>query len=247
MDFGPAFSGGRIPNLASSSEPPFLSVSTIAHPRRVYEGSTKEGPTNPRTTAPQTPATTNPRTTAPQTPATTNPRRQHPRPRRPQIYVGRTSDPSDDEATHDSTSSAPSPHHQRPKMPAFGKVNYISGLPVASATRRFSANSAFAGQPVHPRLEDLQKPPTRNEHIVATLAHSRGEIGTGCDRAARGRRCEFADTVVLMQLRNGVRVLGRCTNCHFACDGAQCGAVAVPASTYPAPPVCSARTWVRRR
>lgn len=126
-------------------------------------------------------------------------------------------------------------------MPAFGKVNYISRLPVASATRRFSATSESANQMVHPRPEELQRPPTRNEHIVAILAHSRGELGTGCDRVARGKRCEFADTVVLVVRRNGGRVLRKCTNCHFACDGTQCGAV--PANPSPASSVSSRRTW----
>ena len=55
-------------------------------------------------------------------------------------------------------------------MPAFGKVNYISRLPVASATRRFSATSESADQMVHPQLDELQRPPTRNEHIVAILS-----------------------------------------------------------------------------
>ena len=111
-------------------------------------------------------------------------------------------------------------------MPAFNKVNYISGLLVVSATRRFSAASESAGQVVHPSLGNLHTPPTRREHILATLAHSRGEPGVGCKRVARGHRCQFADTVVLMQLRKGVRVMGKCTNCHFASDGAECGAVA---------------------
>ena len=126
-------------------------------------------------------------------------------------------------------------------MPAFGKVNYISRLPVASATRRFSATSKSADQMVHPQLDELQRPPTRNEHIVAILAHSRGELGTGCDRVARGKRCEFADTVVLMVQRNGARVLRKCTNCHFACDGTQCDAI--PANPSPASPVSSRHTW----
>lgn len=124
-------------------------------------------------------------------------------------------------------------------MPAFAKINYISSLPVASATRLFSATSESANQVVHPRLEELQRLPTRNEHIVAILAHSRGELGTACDRVTRGKRCEFADTVVLMVLRNGARVLGKCTNCHFASDGAQCGAV--PAHASPASSVSSVR------
>lgn len=62
-------------------------------------------------------------------------------------------------------------------MPTFNKASYISSRPVTSVTRRFSQKSEFAGQLVHPRLKDLQTPPTRNEHIIATLAHSRGELG----------------------------------------------------------------------
>lgn len=50
--------------------------------------------------------------------------------------------------------SAPPP---APKMPAFNKAKYIASLPVASAIRRFSEKSDFPGQPVQPRLEDLQK------------------------------------------------------------------------------------------
>ena len=64
-------------------------------------------------------------------------------------------------------------------MPAFNKAKYIASLPVASATRCFSEKSDFAGQPVHARLEDLQKPPTRNEHIIASLALVVGQIGGG--------------------------------------------------------------------
>lgn len=123
-------------------------------------------------------------------------------------------------------------------MPAFNKTSYISSLPVTSTIRRFSEKSEFAGQLVHPRLEDLQTPPTRNEHIIATLAHSRGELGTGCNRVSRGRRCEFGETIVLMDLWKGVRILGKCTNCHFACDNkAQCGAV--PTTIFQALPVSS--------
>ena len=132
------------------------------------------------------------------------------------------------EATNDlvSPTSHPSSTPSAPKMPAFNKAKYIASLPIASATRLFSEKSDFAGQPVHPRLEDLSKPPTRNEHIIATLAHSRGEVGIGCNRVALGRRCEFAETIVLMTLWKGKRLLVKCTNCHFASDNkAQCGAV----------------------
>ena len=124
-------------------------------------------------------------------------------------------------------------------MPAFSKANFISNLPVVSATRRFSEDSTRAGQLVHASLNQFAKPPTRSEHIVAILAHSRGELGTGCGRAASGKRCEFSDTVVLTTLLNGVRAVAKCTNCHFASDSkVQCGAVAANAS--PASHVSSA-------
>lgn len=124
-------------------------------------------------------------------------------------------------------------------MPAFSKANFISSLPIISPSRRFSEDSARAGQLVHPSLNQFQKPPTRSEHIVAILAHSRGELGTGCERVASGKRCEFSDTIILMTLLNGVRVVAKCTNCHFASDSkVQCGAV--PANEAPASNVSSA-------
>lgn len=124
-------------------------------------------------------------------------------------------------------------------MPAFSKANFISSLPIISPSRRFSEDSARAGQLVHPSLNQFQKRPTRSEHIVAILAHSRGELGTGCERVASGKRCEFSDTIILMTLLNGVRVVAKCTNCHFASDSkVQCGAV--PANGAPASNVSSA-------
>ena len=104
-------------------------------------------------------------------------------------------------------------------MLAFSKVNFICSLPVVSATRRFSEDSARAGQLVHPSLNQLQKPSGRSEHIVVKLTHSRGELGTVCGRVANGKRCEFSETVILKTFLNGVRAVVKRTNCRFACDG----------------------------
>ena len=127
-------------------------------------------------------------------------------------------------------------------MPAFAKIPYLQGLPTTNLSRRHSASSTIPGaanQLVLAQLQQYPTPPTRNEHIVAILAHTRGVPGQGCARVGRGGVCQFQDTVVFTGLIPGrqTRVLNKCTNCHFAADGTQCGAVLVGGGGNLPPPL----------
>jgi len=101
------------------------------------------------------------------------------------------------------------------------------------------SGSQAAGRRVLPQIAQYPLPwPTRNEHILAILVHTRGVPGQGCQRVAHGNTCQFQDTIVYLGVNpnTGARLIVKCTNCHFATDGAACGAILTAGNTPPPPP-----------
>ena len=129
-------------------------------------------------------------------------------------------------------------------MAPFPKIAFVASQPTVNLQRRHSASSTVsngqaAGRDVLPQIALYPTPrPSRNEHILAILAHSRGVPGQNCQRVLRGNVCQFQSTVVYLGTNpsTGARLMTKCTNCHYAADGAACGAIPLAGNAPPPPP-----------
>lgn len=108
------------------------------------------------------------------------------------------------------------------------KAAILLGIPVhpQAGQRTHHVDSAkYPGQAVRTNPSLYPQAPTRNEHIVAILLHTRGVPGMGCRRDRGNLKRQFSECIVAPYDQNGNQLVAKCSNCHFAADGTPCGAV----------------------
>ncbi len=129
-------------------------------------------------------------------------------------------------------------------MAPFTKIPFLVVQPTTNTQRLHSQSSMVSGGQVAGRrvLPNITQYPlsrlTRNEHILAILAHTRSIPGQGCQRVTCRNTCQFQDTIVYLRvnLNTGARLMVKCTNCHFAIDRAAYGAILTTGNVLPPPP-----------
>lgn len=116
------------------------------------------------------------------------------------------------------------------------KEQHVRSLPPLHLNLQWNNHMDYGDGFVPADYNSLKPTPTRTEHKLAILAHTRGQSAAGCRREQGGQIRAFKHTIMFMGLLpNGDRVTHRCTNCWYASDSEPCGAA--PDFRPPHPPV----------
>jgi hypothetical protein len=108
------------------------------------------------------------------------------------------------------------------------KAAVLLGIPVqpqAGQRTHHVDSTKYPGQAVRTNPSLYTPAPTRNEHTVAILLHTRGVPGIGCRRDRDNLKRQFSECIVAPYDQNGDQLVAKCSNCHFAADGTPCGAI----------------------
>lgn len=96
----------------------------------------------------------------------------------------------------------------------------------------FNNHRDYGNRNVPGTLEELNPTPTRVQHRLAILAHTRGVSASDCFREQGGQIRVFKHTIMFTGLLpNGRRISNSCTNCWYASQGQ--GETATPCNAQP--------------